>query len=285
MQSSYFTLAGGLIIFLLFLCLRLSGVSDGGESTASQTADSDAKKTRITELDKSLSFDLGDGVKLELVQIPAGSFMMGDEQGQGEEKPVHKVTLSRPFYLGRFEVTQQQWKTVMGRLWSHFPGEQNPVDRVSWQHCQEFIAKLNETFADEGVTFFLPTEAQWEYACRAGASGPYGFGNDPTKLSEYAWFEANAEGKTHPVGEKKPNAWGLYDMHGNVLEWCADWYGEDYYKQSPATDPAGPAEGSHRILRGGSWSDGAFYCRSTTRYCLPPWFCVYCYGFRVACTR
>ncbi len=285
MQSKQFAFISGPILIVLLLGWQWFGVSGGGGSAASPPTEPEAPKKQIMESENSLRFDLGDGVMLEMVPIPAGSFRMGDEQGQAEEKPVHKVTLSQPFYLGKFEVTQQQWKAVMGRLWSHFPGDENPVDRISWQHCQEFIAKLNETFAGQGVSFFLPTEAQWEYACRAGNSGLYGFGNGPAQLGEYAWFEANAEGKTHPVGQKLPNAWGLYDMHGNVLEWCADWYAEDYYRQSPAVDPAGPSEGSHRILRGGSWSDGPFYCRSASRYCLPPWFCVSCYGFRVACTR
>ena len=166
-----------------------------------------------------------------------------------------------------------------------FQGRKNPVDRVSYEACQTFIKKLNEKFADSGVTFGLPTEAQWEYACRAGTSTPFGFGNDEAKLAEYGWFAENAGGKTHPVGEKKPNAWGLYDMHGNVWQWCADWYDGGYYKTSPSIDPPGPTTGTSRVLRGGSWSDPATYCRSSYRYCLPPWFCVHCYGVRVVCAR
>jgi formylglycine-generating enzyme required for sulfatase activity len=246
-----------------------------------QLAQRDVKPER----EKTHRFDLGGGVTLEMVRIPAGSFMMGDEKGDADERPVHKVTIGKPFYLGKFEVTQEQWEAVMGGNPSHFKGKQNPVDRVSWEAAQEFIKKLNEKFAASGTTFSLPTEAQWEYACRAGGSTRYGFGNAEGDLAEYGWLADNAGGTTHPVGEKKPNAWGLYDMHGNVWEWCADWYDGKYYSQSSATDPTGPTVVSSRVLRGGSWGDPAPYCRSASRFCLPPWFCVYCYGLRVACVR
>jgi formylglycine-generating enzyme required for sulfatase activity len=232
---------------------------------------------------KEISFDLGRGVKMDLVLIRPGSFMMGNEKGDDDEKPVHKVTISKPFYLGKFEVTQEQWQAVMGSNPSHFRGAKNPVDRVSWEACQAFIKKLNEKFAHAQVTFGLPTEAEWEYACRAGSTSRCGFGDRQSKLAEYAWFTDDAGGTTHPVGQKKPNAWGLYDMHGNVWEWCGDWYDGDYYKRSPAVDPTGPTAVTSRVLRGGSWSDPLPYCRSSYRYCLPPWFCVYCYGVRVLC--
>ncbi|MFZ1936389.1 MAG: formylglycine-generating enzyme family protein [Thermoguttaceae bacterium] len=232
---------------------------------------------------KEISFDLGRGIKMGFVLIRPGSFMMGDEKGDADEKPVHKVTISKPFYLGKFEVTQEQWQAVMGSNPSHFRGAKNPVDRVSWEACQAFIKKLNAKFAPAQVTFGLPTEAEWEYACRAGSTSQYGFGDRESKLAEYGWFADNAGGATHPVGQKKPNAWGLYDMHGNVWEWCADWYDGDYYKKSPAIDPTGPTAVTSRVLRGGSWSDPSPYCRSSYRYCLPPWFCVYCYGVRVMC--
>jgi formylglycine-generating enzyme required for sulfatase activity len=125
------------------------------------------------------------------------------------------------------------------------------VEQVSWADCQNFAAKVKEK-ARKGMICRLPTEAEWEYACRAGSKTDYCFGDDPTKLSEYAWYDANSEQKTHPVGRKKPNAWGLYDVHGNVWEWCQDWYGEDYYENSPADDPKGPDSGPARVLRGGS---------------------------------
>jgi len=274
MLSRLFGLTSGL--FGIVLIVSMQG---GGTRAVEPPSGGDAPP------DKTMHFDLGDGVGLDLVLIQPGSFMMGDPKGDAEEQPVHKVTITKPFYLGKFEITQEQWNAVMGRNRSHFQGAKLPVDRVSWNDCQAFVKKLNERFADSGVRFDLPTEAQWEYACRAGTTTRRAFGDDPAKLGDHAWFEENADGKTHPVGEKKPNAWGLHDMQGNVWEWCADWYGENYYTQASPSDPTGPADGSARIIRGGSWSDGAPYCRSAYRGCLPPWFCVYCYGFRVTCER
>jgi formylglycine-generating enzyme required for sulfatase activity len=270
-RSSFFTRAAGLLGVVL-ICWAQFGDAEAVEPVSCN--DAPQKKT--------ISFDLGGGIKMDLVLIRPGSFRMGDKKGDPEERPVHKVTISKPFYLGKFEVTQEQWNAVMGKNRSHFRGAKLPVERISWEDCQTFVKKLNDKFADSDITFSLPTEAQWEYACRAGTSTRYSFGDDEAKLGEYAWFEDNADGKTHPVGEKTPNAWGLYDMYGNVWEWCADWYEGNYYELSPACDPIGPTTGSHRILRGGSWSDGPIYCRSAYRSCLPPWFCVYCYGFRVA---
>jgi formylglycine-generating enzyme required for sulfatase activity len=235
--------------------------------------------------EKEIHFALGGGVVLELTRIPAGSFEMGNSQGEADEKPVHHVTIGKPFYLGKFEVTQEQWVAVMGGNPSHFRGAKNPVDRVSWDACQEFIKRLNDKFAAAGVTFSLPTEAQWEYACRAGSTSQFSFGDQQATLGDYGWFEGNSGGQTHPVGQKKPNAWGLYDMHGNVWEWTRDWYDGKYYHESPAKDPTGPTAVTSRVLRGGSWSDPAPYCRSSYRYCLPSWFCVHSYGVRVMCSR
>jgi formylglycine-generating enzyme required for sulfatase activity len=267
----------------LFAAMHGFGRSVGGQDSSGAAAQESVDAP--TAKPKELSLDLGGGVKIELVLVPAGSFMMGDERGEAEEKPLHKVTISKPFYMGKYEVTQEQWQAVMGANPSHFMGPRNPVDRVSWEASQAFIKKLNEKLAAAGVTFGLPTEAQWEYACRAGSAGRYGFGDGESELAEYGWFESNSGGNTRPVGQKKPNAWGLYDMHGNLWEWCGDWYDGNYYKESPATDPSGPTTVTSRVLRGGSWSDPTPYCRSSYRYCLPPWFCVYCYGVRVVCVR
>ena len=208
------------------------------------------------------------GMKFKL--IPAGSFMMGSNNGESDERPVHKVEITKPFYIGVYEVTQAQWKRVIDPNpvnydSSWFKGDDLPVDRAYWGSVQEFISKLN---SKEGTTKYrLPTEAEWEYACRAGTKDKWYFGSDDDQLGEYAWFKGNSEGKTYPVGQKKPNAWGLYDMHGNVWEWCQDRYAKDYYERSPNVDPQGPGSGMsrNRVCRGGSWNDGAAVTRSASR--------------------
>ena len=214
------------------------------------TASSETK-----DLPKELAVDLGDGVKLEMVLIPAGSFTMSGEGGGA----IHEVNITKPFYMGKHEVTQEQWEKVMGGNPSQVKGGKKPVESVSWDDCQKFLDKLNAKAGGQGGKFVLPTDAQWEYACRAGSTTKYYFGDDASKLGEYAWFVANAEWKTHPVGEKKPNAWGLYDMHGNVWEWCQDWHRP--YTAEEVTDPSGPASGFSRVCRGGCFAhqpDGVF---------------------------
>ena len=221
--------------------------------------------------------DIGQGVKLEMVLIPAGQFLMGSpdsaKDAGGDEKPQHRVRITRPFYLCKYPVTQEQWVAVMGSNPSHHEGPKNPVECVTWDDSQQFVGRLNERFgrlhhghvlAVEGE-FRLPTEAQWEYACRAGSTTRFCYGNDVSALGDYAWYAANSGGKTHPVGEKKSNAWGLYDMHGNVWEWCQDWYDGTYYVNSPTDDPPGPATGSNRAIRGGCYADGTDYCLSAKR--------------------
>jgi len=242
------------------------------------------------KLKKKLMVDLGSGVKMEMVLIPAGEFIMGNEDGDDSEKPVHKVRFSKPFCLGKYEVTQEQWEAVMGNNPSDCKGARNPVERVNLDDCRKFLEKLNAKVG--GGKFSLPTEAQWEYACRAGSMTKYCYGDDEGKLGEYAWYKDNSDGKTHPVGEKKPNAWGLYDMHGNVSEWCSDRYSEGYYAESPVEDPRGPVAmddpnspvtGSYRVFRGGGWHDHAGNCRSTVRYFyLVTGFRSLCTGLRVA---
>jgi formylglycine-generating enzyme required for sulfatase activity len=221
---------------------------------------------------KKLALDLGKGVKLDLILIPAGEFLMGspdsDKYAVKWEKPQHRVRITRPFYLGKYKVTQEQWEAVMGSNPSFPKGPKNPVDAVSWDDCQEFFDKLSAEMGPGIGKFQLPTEAQWEYACRAGSTTRYCFGDDEAGLGEYAWFGTGQGLTGHPVGQKKPNAWGLYDMHGNVSEWCADWFDTfdfTYYAYSPTDDPTGPPTGTRRVYRGGSSSDHAARCRSANR--------------------
>jgi len=223
-------------------------------------------------------FELPGSVKLEMVLIPAGSFMMGSpsgEQDRDDDEKQHKVTLTNDFYIGKYEVTQAQWQAVMGNNPSYFKGANLPVEQVSWDDCQEFIKKINELTNLRINGFRLPTEAEWEYACRAGTLTPFHYGNSLS--SSQANFDGNypyntSEGiyrkKPLPVGSFSPNAWGLYDMHGNVWEWCQDWYGE--YPSGSVTNPTGANSGSHRVLRGGGWNSGARICRSAFRLNLSP---------------
>jgi formylglycine-generating enzyme required for sulfatase activity len=207
-------------------------------------------------------------IGMEFILIPAGSFLMGtdksvDNKAFDDETPQHRVTISTPFYLSKYAVTNAQWEALMGSKPSKFEGQNNPVEQVSWNDAQDFIKKMNQK--EGGAKYRLPTEAEREYACRAGTSTIYSFGNDAGKLEKYAWYMDNSDGSTHPVGQKKPNPWGLYDMHGNVWEWVCDWKGA-YPTSAPANDPSGPSAGVLKVLRGGSWLYGAGSCRSAYRY-------------------
>ena len=222
------------------------------------------------------------GMKLRL--IPAGEFMMGSpgtESDRDDDETQHRVSITKPFYLGETEVTQEQYQKVMGTNPSQFKGPQNPVEKVSWTDAVEFCRKLSAMPAEKtaGHVYRLPTEAEWEFACRAGTTTAYGFGDDASRLGDYGWFDDNSGSKTHPVGEKKPNGWGLYDMHGNVYEWCQDWYGA--YPSGSATDPTGATSGSVRVSRGGSWKLIARYCRSAIRAWSTPEDRYDILGFRV----
>lgn len=253
------------------------------------------------------------GVEFEMVYVKGGTFRMGATEEQGsdardDEKPVHEVTLS-DYYIGKFEVTQGLWTAVMGSNPSYFKkGDNYPVELVSWDDIQTFLTKLNQL---TGKTYVLPTEAQWEYAARSGigsstrvyvwcgggaiafsgsVSGSSGSG-EATKYSgsddidEVAWYWDNSavdgSRSTHPVGQKQPNALGLYDMSGNVWEWCSDWYASNYYSNSLQMNPTGPSTGSHRVLRGGSWNFDARYCRVSIRSDGSPGYCDNYDGFRV----
>jgi formylglycine-generating enzyme required for sulfatase activity/serine/threonine protein kinase len=249
---------------------------------------------------KEVTVDLGGGVRVAMIYIRGGSFRMGspdDEKGRwDDEGPVHTVELDG-FWMGKFEVTQGQYRAIMGTNPSEFKGDNRPVEKVSWNDAMEFCRKLSQR---TGKTFTLPTEAQWEYACRAGTTTSRYWGDDPDQACRYAnvadrtgqqqysnWTIHNCTDghvNTSPVGSFLPNAWGLYDMIGNVWEWCLDWYGENYYSQSPRRNPVGPGSGSGRGLRGGSWSPYAWDCRSALRLRAPPSGTYDFLGFRLVIT-
>jgi len=209
---------------------------------------------------------------MEFILIPPGEFEMGspsDEKDRSDsESPVHKVTIKNPFYMGKSQVTQKQWKNIMGNSPSHFKGEDHPVEMVSWNDVQEFVKKLNA--AESTNKYRIPSEAEWEYACRAGTETRYSFGDDESKLNGYAWYAENSGRKTRPIGRKQPNSWGLYDMHGNVWEWVQDKWHKNY-NDSPFDGKAWEdGDGSLRVSRGGSWYCGAESCRSAGRFGREP---------------
>ena len=234
-----------------------------------------------------------------MVLVSGGEFLMGSD-AQPDASPPHKVTIS-PFYMDCYEVTQEVYEQIMGHNPARRIGAQNPVERVRWTDALKFC---NARSVQDGLTpcydvqtwacdfaadgYRLPTEAEWEYACRAGSAGDYNFEGGAGQLGDHAWFRDNARRKHHPVGQKTPNAFGLYDMLGNVREWCNDWYAVDYYAQSPAADPLGPSSGEKTVLRGGAFSGSADSCTCWARYCDEPGFADACvasddYGFR--CVR
>ena len=312
---------------------------DGSESVADY-----AKKVNLPP---TKTLDLGNGVKMDLVLIPAGRFVMGTPEHEKpavgkamvgvsggimfvvlmvwliharrkrkrpqfslafmllmtfvaavgvwggvrwnealknpddfpDERPAHPVTLTQPFYMGKFVVTQEQYQQVVGTNPSNFKDNDNPVEQVSWDDAQAFCKKLAEQ-TKQAVR--LPTEAEWEYACRAGTTSTYHSGDAEADLARVAWYYANSKNTTHPVGQKEPNAFGLYDMHGNVWQWFQDWYAADYYGKAPAENPEGPAQGAFRVLRGCSWVVIPMACRSACRSRSDPGGRDRHVGFRVA---
>ena len=261
-------------------------LTDGAQAGQNPQQQTIAQTFTVTETPLGYSVNLGPNVPaMELVKIPAGQFTMGSDNGDNDEKPPHRVQLSA-FSIGKYEVTQAQWMAVMGgNNPSRFKGDGNlPVESVTWLQANNFCTALTQK---TGYSFRLPTEAEWEYACRAGTNTEYSFGDDEKQLGDYAWYSENSDGKTHPVGTRRQNPFGLFDMHGNVLEWCLDRYGENYYaelsKQGRITvNPQGPARGRgiDRVLRGGSWG-GYFNLRSADRYWNAPGDISYIVGFRV----
>ena len=249
----------------------------------------------------SLPKEITNSIGMKLRLIPAGSFLMGASPGDSdayshEEMPQHNVQITKAFYIGVYEVTQEQYEAVMRTNPSHFRGSRRPVEQVSWKDAVRFCQQLS---LEEGVTYRLPTEAEWEYACRAGTTTRYYWGDSSSDLHSYANFADRSFGKnyndldraddsqddgyadTSPVGSFRPNAWDLFDMSGNVREWCEDWYDAVYYYSSPQQNPRGPATGEYRVFRGGSWDFNARHLRSSCRHRSRPGNRSECNGFRV----
>jgi len=239
--------------------------------------DEESYASRATAADapEEVTLDLGGNVGIEFVRIPAGSFLMGTPESarEGPGETQHEVTITRPFYMGRYEVARAQYERVMGKNPSIVhPGSKMPAEEVSWNDAVEFCRKASSMVK---AKVRLPTEAEWEYACRAGSNTRFCFGDDDAALGDYAWYTGNSNVHTpgerfpdlpepRPVGRKKPNAFGLYDMHGNVREWCSDWFKP--YDANPRTDPKGPPYGQTHIIRGGQYGNSAAFCRSAARY-------------------
>ena len=279
-----------MVLFLVGAVTLIEGCSNGKdpqekeepavEKVASVSNEKDITKetTKKESSGKEEITDLGKDVKLEMILIPAGKFVMGSpasEKGHRVNETQHEVTLTKPFYMGKYEVTQEQWDAVMVNNRSFYRGPKLPVTSVSWENCQEFIKKLN---AKTSGGYRLPTEAEWEYSCRAGTTTAYSNGDSITKN------DSNVEGlSTKVVGSYKPNAFGLYDMHGNVWEWCEDWK-VDYPKEA-VIDPKGPETGKNRVLRGGSFTGVGLHSRSANWFDnLPSTWNIDYLGFRLART-
>jgi len=252
----------------VFVLVALSAIASSGD-------DSSVRKTGETR-----TIVLPGGAEMEMIWCGPGSFMMGSdesEKGRFDDECRHEVVIRRGFWLGKYEVTQDQWYSVMRDNRAKFIGNDKPEDSVSWQDCQRFIQRVNAAI---GGGARLPTEAEWEYACRSGSDSPFSGGAD---VDDVAWFAGNSFGQSEIVGQKAPNAWGFYDMHGNVLEWCSDWYSK--LGSEKAVDPRGPMHGSFRVLRGGCWFFLGRDCRSAYRLRRDPETRNCLYGFRLALTE
>jgi formylglycine-generating enzyme required for sulfatase activity len=274
-----------------------------GKESATDVSDKPAKKAAL--LNRIMELSLGKGVKMKLALVQAGKFMMGspvsDESKKPNELPQHEVTISKSFYMGIYEVTQDEHETLMGDNQSKNKGKKYPVTNITWDNAVSFCKQVS---MKTGKNVRLPTEAEWEYACRAGTKTRFSFGDDDKDIRKYANYRdrsftavmpgvpkndmpSDGHDKEAPVGSFKPNSWGLYDMHGNTAEWCSDWYDDNYYSSSPAVDPKGPPSGITRVQRGGACLDEAVHMRSARRHSNAPEhpafmeMVPFCFGFRV----
>ena len=251
-----------------------------GVLTTNTIASTSSISTGSSLSGNTITIPVKKGISIEMVRVEAGTFIMGAIQEIEEpnywEKPAHQVTLTNNFYIGKYEVTQALWKAVMGKRPSYFKGDNLPVEQVSWDDCQEFISKLNSI---TGKTFRLPTEAEWEYAARGGNKSIGYQYSGSNNLSDVAWYDGNSGNTTHAVGSKQGNELGIYDMAGNVYEWCQDWY-EDY-SGSLQVNPTGATSGSFHVFRGGSWYSNAWFCRSSCRDYYAPDNRIYGLGLRL----
>jgi len=252
-----------------------------GSNEATISGAHDSPKNSSGEQPPRARETIVNSIGMKLVYIPPGTFMMGDSGGTADEKPVHRVQISKGFWMGQTEVTQAEYQKVTDTNPSGFKnGDNRPVEQVSWDDAMAFCQKLS---ANEGKTYTLPTEAQWEYACRAGTTTRWAFGDSESDFNTYGWCGMNSGSQTHPVGKKKANPFNLFDMCGNVWEWCLDWYGENYYENSSSVDPQGPHSGAFRVLRGGSWVDPPASHRSGIRGKRTARLGRHNVGFRVVC--
>ena len=259
--------------------------SNAVASSSSNTLGYSSGSSSMASGSNTISIPVKDGISIDMVKVEAGTFMMGAtsemkdsyDDPDSDEKPVHQVALTNDYYMGKYEVPQALWEAVMGSNPSKYKGDNLPVEKVSWNDCQEFISKLNSL---TGRKFRLPTEAEWEYAARGGKkSRGYQYSGN-SNISDVAWYDGNSGSKPHPVGTKQANELGIYDMSGNVYEWCSDWYGS--YSSSSQTNPTGADSGSSRVYRGGSWIYIAWLCRLSYRAGNTPGYRSYGLGLRLA---
>ncbi|MCC6796898.1 MAG: formylglycine-generating enzyme family protein [Candidatus Hydrogenedentes bacterium] len=278
---------GRMIHVVTLLCLVLS--CDVEKKETPQSSAVPTSTAASVKSDEGTAITTTTGVKM--AAVPPGEFLMGNDSGEADERPPHTVKIDK-FYIDVYEVTQQSYETLMGTNPSKHKDPQQPVEQLGWlaaiKYCNMRSLKeglkpcynldtLACDFAANG--YRLPTEAEWEYACRAGTTSEYSFAGGESKLAEAAWFDANANGRPHPVGQKPANAWGLYDMHGNVSEWCYDVYSENYYASSPRENPCNTGGGEERVLRGGAWNSAVDACRSSARWSETPGLADVCFGY------